>query len=135
METAEERYRRNEIAWKEFCRRPEDDVRPIEELGAEADAVRAMGGEIRDISGRKAFTRQSFVVFPNGYGASVLDNDMADQRNGFYELAAISGNADWSRWDLDFKNPVTGSDVLRGLTLEGVMGALKEISELKGEDK
>lgn len=135
METAEERYRRNERAWAEFYRRPEHDVRPIEELGAEADAVRAMGGEIRDISGHKAFTRQSFVVFPNGYGASVLDNDMPYPRNGLYELAVIKGDADWSRWDLDFKNPVTGNDVLGGLTLEGVMGALKEISELEGEDK
>lgn len=64
------------------------------------------------------------LSFPNGYGASLVSHDLSyGGRQGLWEIAVIKDG------EIDRSTPITG-DVLRYLTKEEALGALKRISLL-----
>lgn len=67
--------------------------------------------------------RQWEFVFPNGYGASVID-DGYGKESGLFELAVIGKDG-----GLDYSTPIT-DDVLGWLTAEDVAEALDRIEAL-----
>jgi hypothetical protein len=69
------------------------------------------------------------VMFPNGYGVSVVRNSWSyGGRNGLFELAVLDADG-----DLCYDTPVTG-DVLGYLTVPEVVQAMKAVAALPAEN-
>lgn len=70
--------------------------------------------------------------YPNGYGASVINNPFSyGNEDGLYELAVLKGTAD--DYDLCYDTPIT-VDVLGWLTPRDVAETLKKIQALPKEN-
>jgi len=63
------------------------------------------------------------IAFPNGYGASVI-NDGYGSEDGLYELAVLD-----SKGHVTYESPITGY-VLGHLTQSALLDALKRVAEL-----
>lgn len=68
---------------------------------------------------------QARIKFPNGYGASVIQNEISyGNREGLFEIAVLDHNG-----DLCYTTPIT-SDVIGFLTPERVTNVLARIKAL-----
>lgn len=68
---------------------------------------------------------QERVFFPNGRGVSIIRNEYSyGGRSGKFEVGVLDADG-----DLDYSTPVT-DDVIGWLDVEGVLGVMKQVSDL-----
>lgn len=83
----------------------------------------------------KHYKKQLLYRFENGYGASVICNEVTCLHGlGLWELAVIKWNIDLVnyKWHLCYTTPIT-DDVISDLKFEDIEPILNDIKNLKGE--